>query len=334
MASKRGQGKLLRPLGDPTDPDGTAPLLGLFLDWMRVRNHTEQTVENRLKNCNYFIHWVAERGVTRPIEVSKPVLERYQRYLFFKRKRDGQPLSFRTQLGRLTALRAWFKWLCRSNHIPSNPAAELELPRPEFRLPKHVLTAREAELVLAVPAITDPLGLRDRAIMEVLYSTGIRRMELLHLTMFDVDHERGLVRVNQGKGRKDRLVPIGERAVAWLDRYQQEVRPMLVCGGKSGDWLFLTVAGDSPQPNWLSQMVAQYVDKAQLGKRGSCHLFRHTMATLMLEAGADIRVIQEILGHSNLVTTQLYTRVSIRLLQAIHKATHPARLERRGGEND
>jgi integrase/recombinase XerD len=328
MSTRRGDGEPMQPFGDASDPHGMAHLLGMFIEWLKVRNHTEQTVENRLKVCNYFLQWASERGIRRPIEVTKPILERYQRFLFHKRKRDGEPLSFRTQLGRLTAIRAWFRWLCKQNHIPSNPAADLDLPRQEFHLPKTILSAREVELVLAIPDVHDPLGLRDRAIMETLYSTGIRRMELLNLTVFDVDRQRGLVRVDQGKGHKDRYVPIGERALAWLERYQQEVRPMLLCGSRSGNLLFLSAFGDSLRPNWLSQMVAQYVDHAQLGKRGSCHLFRHTMATLMLEAGADIRIIQEILGHRNLTTTQIYTQVSIRMLQDIHKATHPAKLER------
>jgi integrase/recombinase XerD len=303
-------------------------LLGRFVEWQRVRNFSEQTVINCLKACNKFILWAAERGVERPADVTKPVLERFQRFWFYYRKRDGSPLSFRSQYSHLSPVRAWFKWLARQNYIASNPAAELDLPRREFRLPRTVLSAREAECVLSVPSVAEPVGLRDRAIMEVFYSTGIRRTELINLATDDIDQERGLVLIRLGKGKKDRLVPIGERALLWVNRYLEDVRPKFICGGVSGRTLFLTAEGDSLRPDWLSQKIAQYVEKAEIGKRGSCHMFRHTMATLMLENGADSRIIQAMLGHTHLSTTSLYTQVGIRQLKEIHTATHPARMGR------
>ncbi|MBM4128109.1 MAG: site-specific tyrosine recombinase XerC [Nitrospira sp.] len=272
-----------------------------------------------------------ERGVTRPTEVTKPILERYQRYLYHYRKKDGQPLSFRSQHSRLVPVRAWFKWLTTNNHILYNPASELELPRLEHRLPKHVLTIREAEAVLAVPKLGDPLGLRDRAILETLYSTGIRRMEVINLKLYDMDVDRGTLMVRQGKGHKDRMVPIGSRALKWIDRYLTEVRPRLVVNPNDVT-LFLTHLGEPFTTNRLTQMVREYVDAADIGKRGSCHLFRHTMATLMLENGADVRFIQAMLGHAKLETTQIYTQVSIRKLKEIHEATHPAKLSRETGD--
>ena len=133
--------------------------------------------------------------------------------------------------------------------------------------------------------------------------------------------------VRQGKGKKDRMIPIGDRALAWIDKYVTEARPSLSVEPDDGT-LFLSNLGDSFSPGRLTQMVREYIDAANLGKRGSCHLFRHTMATLMLEGGADIRFIQQMLGHAELSTTEIYTQVSIRKLKEIHTATHPARLER------
>jgi integrase/recombinase XerD len=309
-------------------PQGMSALLTQFADWLRIHNFAETTVVNRVKSCGYFITWAQQRGVDQPCEVTRPVIECYQRFLFHRRKPNGKPLSTYTQLGYLTPLRAWFKWLWRQHHIRVNPTSDLDLPRLEFQLPKHVLSAREADLVLSVPKVNEPLGLRDRTILEVLYSTGVRRLELVQLRVYDVDRERGLVAVRQGKGRKDRVVPIGERALAWVARYLEGVRPQLCCGLRSEDYLFLSASGERLSPNWLSVAVAAYVRKAELGKQGSCHLFRHTMATLLLEAGADIRIIQEILGHSSLETTQIYTRVSVKMLKEVHTAKHPARLER------
>lgn len=205
----------------------------------------------------------------------------------------------------------------------------MELPRREKRLPRQVLTASEAEAVLNQVDVFDPLGLRDRAILETLYSTGMRRMELIGLKVYDLDMERGTVMIRQGKGRKDRMVPIGERAVLWIRKYLADVRPSFATEPDNGT-LFFTNYGESIKPNRLSDIVAHYVGEANIGKRGSCHLFRHTMATLMLEHGADIRFIQQMLGHADLSTTQIYTQVSIRKLKEIHAKTHPsARLKRK-----
>jgi integrase/recombinase XerD len=265
-----------------------------------------------------------ERGLTRPSEVTKPILERYQRWLFHRRKANGEPLSFQSQHDRISAVRSFFKHLARSNRILSNPASELELPRIPRRLPKHVLSVSEAERVLAQPDLDDPLGVRDRAIMETLYSTGIRRKEVAALAVFDVDADRGVVMVRQGKGGKERMVPIGERALGWIEKYRTQVRPQHATEPDPGT-LFLTAWGEPLALMSLTDLVRRYVSRADIGKQGGCHLFRHTMATLMLEGGADVRHIQEMLGHASLETTQIYTQVSIRNLKAIHTATRRPR---------
>jgi integrase/recombinase XerD len=303
-------------------------LLAQFVEYSKVQNYSPRTVQHRHDYINVFIAWAEQRGLSSPNEVTKPVLERYRTFLYHYRKRNGDPLSIRSQVIQLIQLRAWFKWMAKNNHTLFNPASELELPRQEMRLPKFVLTPNEAEIVLSVVDMSNPMAVRDRAILETLYSTGMRRMELINLSTFDVDVERGTVIIRQGKGKKDRMIPIGERAIAWIEKYKQEVRPTLIVAEQSGDTLFLTNLGGPFAPGRLSKMVADFVDAAQVGKRGSCHLFRHTMATAMLENGADIRYIQAILGHADLKTTAMYTQVSIRLLKQIHTATHPARMER------
>jgi integrase/recombinase XerD len=181
--------------------------------------------------------------------------------------------------------------------------------------------------IMRQPNVGEPLGIRDRAMLEILYSSGLRRMELLHLKLYDVDEKHGLVTVRQGKGKRDRVVPIGERALAWLDIYLNSLRPEIVKKPDDGI-IFLTSNGVPFTPNHLSWLARQYVKSAAIGKNGACHIFRHTMATLMLEGGADIRYIQAMLGHVRLDTTQIYTHVSIRKLKQIHESTHPgARLD-------
>jgi integrase/recombinase XerD len=322
------------PVGNPDDPQGMAVLLAKFLEWMRVKNFSEETVVGRHYMLTPFILWAEERGVVRPCEVTKPILERFQRYLYHYRKKNGDPISFRTQHGFLTPLRAWFKWLTRNNHILYNPASEIELPKLEARLPKHVLTSSEAEQIINIPDVNTPLGLRDRAILETLYSTGVRRMEVVNLRLYDLDHDRGTLIVRQGKGRKDRMVPIGERALAWIDRYLREVRPTLLSGDSAGEIIFLTKLGEPFSPDQMTTLVREYVDAADIGKKGSCHLWRHTAATLLHDAGADIRFIQAFLGHAKLTTTEIYTQVSIRQLKAIHAACHPSSKLKRQGEPD
>lgn len=324
----KGARKKRTAVGDPNDPEGLYAWMVRYLEAMRVKNYSERTVENREVYLGFFIGWCDERSIGRPQEVTKPILDRYQRHLFHMRKPNGKPLSFSSQVARLVPVRSFFKWLTRQNVLLWNPASEIELPRQEKRLPKHVLTVDEAERVMAMPEVGDAIGLRDRAILETLYSTGIRRMEVIHLSVYDVDAERGTLMVRQGKGKKDRMVPIGERAVAWIARYVSEARAELVMPPDEGV-LFLTQEGEALSPNRLTQLVRDYVNAAETGKTGACHLFRHTCATLMLEGGADIRYIQEMLGHVELSTTQLYTQVSIRRLKAVHALTHPsAKLDR------
>lgn len=301
-----------------------------YLTWCELHHFSGNTLESRGRMLHYFAEWAKERGVTRANEVSLPVIERYQRHLFhYRKEKDGRPLTIHSQRSRLAILRPFFKWLVRERYLLANPASELVIPRKITHLPKDILTAEEAERVLAAPDVTDPIGLRDRAILETLYSTGIRRFELLELKLWNVDLQKGTLFVSQGKGKKDRVVPIGERAQAWIEKYLREVRAQLVVE-PDDQLVFLTSVGTKYHPNALTQMARFYVRASGVPKKGACHLFRHTCATLMLEGGADIRYIQELLGHSDLETTQIYTQVSIGKLQEIHAATHPgARLRRR-----
>jgi integrase/recombinase XerD len=321
-----------RPVvGDPTDARGMNRAIRDYVEALRVSNYSEYTAHVRTVNLTLFSEWMEARGLTRPAEVTKPIVERYQRALYHRRKPDGKPLTFGSQTTQLMSLKSFFRWLARQNRILYNPASELEMPRVEKRLPRDVLTIAEVEAVLGRPDVTTLNGLRDRTMMEVLYSTGIRRMELMGLSLYDLDAERGVLMVRQGKGRKDRMVPIGDRALAWCERYLDEVRPRWALEPDDGSF-FLTNDGARFSPNRLTQLVRDYVKAAALGKRGSCHLFRHTCATLMLEGGADIRFIQQLLGHADIGTTQIYTQVSIRKLQQIHRATHPSALTERRRE--
>jgi integrase/recombinase XerD len=325
-----------RPQPQP-DPFGLEALGAEHLEKLRVRNYSPVTIKNRKSHLKAFRLWCEERGITRPREITLAVLERYQQWLAHHRKPDGRPLSWRCQAERLIAVKMLLRGLVRDRHLLYNPAAELELPRVPQRLPRDVLTAAEAEEVLAQPDVATPLGVRDRAILETFYSTGMRRLELIRLELPDVDLERGTVFIREGKGKKDRVVPLGARAAAWVEKYLREVRPLLAVGWEEG-WVFLTHRGRRFAENRMSELCHRYVVASGVGKVGSCHIFRHTAATLMLEGGADVRFIQQLLGHEHLDSTEVYTRVSIRKLQEVHRRTHPGaelgRHSSEGGEGE
>ena len=291
----------------------------------RAKGITANTISTWKVNLRMFFAWCEERDLSAPSAITYPILSRYQRHLYLHRRANGEALSSYTQASRLTAVRSFFKWLTKERYILYNPASELELPQRQRRLPKVVLSEGEVTQLLNAPNINDPWGLRDRAILEILYSTGMRRMELTNLTLDSINYSRGIVFIAQGKGQKDRIVPIGERALVWLKCYRDSAYPLLSSAVDEKS-LFITHLGHPLHKDSLSNLVRSYVEKVLPGKAGSCHLLRHAMATHMLEHGADIRYIQEMLGHARLDTTQIYTQVSIVKLQAIHKATHPAKL--------
>jgi integrase/recombinase XerD len=313
----------------PVAADSMAAWIRRYLEAQAIAQISATTIRSRCSDLGIFHAWCLEREIATPREVSQAILERFQKHLFYLRKPDGRPLAAGRQQQQISNVRLLFRWLTKKGHLPADPASGLELPRvPRGMLPE-ALTMEEVERVLAVLDLSHPYELRDRAVLEVMYSTGIRRMEVRNLSIYDLDPARGTLFVRQGKGRKDRVVPIGERALAWVAKYQDEVRPHLSIDPKQTA-LFLSARGGPLSLTTLTYQVRVYFQRAGITKAGACHLLRHTMATLMLENGADIRYIQEMLGHASLESTEIYTHVSIAKLKQIHTATHPgARLARR-----
>lgn len=308
---------------DRSNADGMAILADAYLTALSVKNYSARTTDTRRYALTLFLQWSQERDLKRPEQITKPILESYQRHLWRYRKSNGKPLAVGTQIGRLAAVRGYFSWLCRQGYLTANPAADLEMPREERRLPQDTLSVAQVEAIINTPDIGDPLGVRDRAILELLYSTGIRRTEAARLELQDLNAERRTLAVRRGKGNKDRFVPMGERALRWCEAYLNNVRPVLEVD-LAERALFLTGYGKAFSPGSLGNLVRKTIERSGIGRSGSCHLLRHSCATHMHERGADIRVIQQLLGHAKLETTQVYTEVSIKLLQDVHARTHPA----------
>jgi integrase/recombinase XerD len=297
-------------------------LLRQFLDASAAKGLTPSTIVSRQRGLVRFITWCKARDLS-AADITLPILERYQRYLFHARKRDGAPLALAFQQQLLLPINAMFRWLVRSGMLSANPAADLELPRLPQRLPRTWLSVAEIEQLLRHVAIYGDVGIRDRALIETLYSTGLRRFELLAMTLRDVDERSGIVFVREGKGRKDRVVPIGERALAWLAKYRDEVRSTWLAGVDEG-CLWLRPDGKRLRKNQLTDRMKKLLAEAGIDKPGACHIFRHSLATHMLDHGADVRYVQAILGHAQLSTTAIYTHVAIGQLKAVHAATHPS----------
>lgn len=327
-------------IGDPNNARGFEVLIARHLEWRDVHGYSQRARGKHESYLRLLGIWCQERGVSQPVAVTRGMVERYQRYLFHYRRPNGRPLAVRSQLARLTAVLSFFKWMAKQRYMLYNPASEIELPKAPRRLPIEGFTLAELEQVLACPNVGTDLGMRNRAILELLVSTGIRRTEVVNLDLYDLDTEHGTVTVRLGKGGKDRVVPVGDRALAWILRYLEDVRPRMTL--HADEWaLFLSNHGERLKSSTLGVRVKRIIDASGVRKRvGACHLFRHTMATMMLEGGADIRYIQEMLGHAQLETTQLYTRVSIERLKQVHTASHPmaglrgARSQKQGSEKE
>jgi integrase/recombinase XerD len=305
------------------DPRSLRALLVRHLEWMRVQNYAPLTVKTRDFDMRRFFTWCDERGIATAVEITPSVIEDYKRHLFHRKKKDGKPLSRKTQLHLLVSLLGFTKWLLKRGLVLTDPGALIELPQIDRRLPHPALTIEEVEQVLGAIDVTQPLGLRDRTILEMAYSTGMRRIELAHACLEDVDAERGTVYVRRGKGNKDRVVPIGARALSWLDKYLEEVRPFFARDDEVRE-IFVSRFGTPMTEEALSAVGLKRRRRAGLDKPGSLHIYRHSAATGMLEGGADIRVIQEYLGHAYLTSTQVYTKVAIQTVKAVHARTHPA----------
>ena len=328
---ERGQAKGGRP---DAKPDAQAEGFELashrddYFAWLEGRNFSPETIDHRRDDLGLFFAWSAERGLAAAGEITLAILEAYQRHIARYRKKNGKPLANRTQRKRLGTVQDYFRWLVRQGILQANPASELILPRKETRLPEQALSLSQIDEVLSQPATPDPLGIRDRAMLELLYATAIRRSELARLEVGDLNREAATLRVRLGKGKKDRVVPVGVRALRWCERYLEEVRPRLEITAHVPTF-FLTGYGEGFHPNALGYLVRKYLRAAGIAKGGP-HLIRHTCATHLLEGGADIRYIQKLLGHASLDTTAIYTEMSVEALRRVYSACHPA--ERRWKE--
>lgn len=269
-----------------------------------------------------FLLWLEARGISL-IEARTDDLLAYQSGLLSARQRDGKPYSVSSQTHFVVVVRGFFRFLYRRGFLLHDPAASLELPRQEERLPRVILTRKEAlRLLRAAARARSPQELRDRAILETFYATGIRVGELAKLTPYDVDTQERTLRVILGKGRKDRYVPLTQAAAQAIDVYLAKGRAALL-GKTSSPHLFVADLGGYFHRARVNLMLREYARRARIKKRVTCHTLRHSIATHLLQGGADIRQIQVFLGHASLKATERYTRVELSDLKEVMRRAHP-----------
>ena len=301
-------------MSDTKKQDAGSHYLEPFLDSLWLESGLSQnTVEAYRRDLLGFATWLVQFDIDLVAATRNDIL-RYQS----ERMREGRKVRSEARL--LSSLRRFYRYLCREDIRESDPTALIESPRLGKPLPSS-LTEDEVESLLAQPDLTAALGLRDRAMLEVLYATGLRVSELVGLTFEQLNMRQGLVRCI-GKGNKERLVPLGEIALDYLQLYLLESRPALL-NGRVTDDLFPTNRGKAMTRQAFWYLIKRYAKQADIDKDLSPHTLRHAFATHLLNHGADLRVVQLLLGHSDLSTTQIYTHVAKERLKTIHAQHHP-----------
>jgi integrase/recombinase XerD len=296
----------------------------LYMESLPPQGLKPATLEGREKCLLAFLSFARDRAIRSDSEVTQELIESYRRYVTGRLGQNtGRPLALSTKFNLLFAVKSYFEWLVRLGHLAASPAAALIIPRFRRRtLPKGIPTENEMESILSRPDTSKPWGLRTRAILELMYSSGLRRREVCGLDVLDVNLPGGEVRVRKGKGGKDRMVPLGRMAGEWIGRYLKEVRPKWE-GGKRQEALFLNRRGERLAPDALTMSLIPLLRGAAPGRSVTCHSFRHAFATHLLRRGAGLFHIQRMLGHARISTTEIYTRVTVEDLKEAHKRSHP-----------
>jgi integrase/recombinase XerD len=294
----------------------TEALVGLLAD-LRLRHYSPKTLESYANQLKRFGEWLDDALSADLRRLTRADVDTYQRYV------QGEPIGVESKALRLRAVKRLFDHLTASGQLLVHPADHVVELRRKDRLPRSVLTRKQVEQLLAAPDTGTPLGVRDRALLEVLYGTGIRVGELEQVRLGDVDLALQTLHIRCGKGDKPRMVPLGQTAGGWVERYLKEVRPVLAKRREVERALFLVQTGRPLAQTQIRVIVRGYGRRCHLKKPVTPHALRHACATHLLQAGADIRLIQELLGHAHLDSTAIYTRVAPVDLKALHSRYHP-----------
>ncbi len=294
---------------------------------LKVRNFSKRTIEGSTWRLSKFLDYLEGKNISDAHSITRDAVSSYQVELFETIGRFGRPNTVSFQNGMLSVVKQFTSFLKEHDYIVSDPARDIRFAKTPKSLPGGVLSASEARKIIHKTDAKCVIGYRDRVIFEVLYSTGIRKEELNNLTLSDVDYADGFLRVTSGKGGRDRIVPLGRIACRYLENYIKSVRPELLRSPYETR-LFLSSRGRPLSKNVVWELVKKYAKQAKVHKNVHPHTFRHTCATAMLKNKANIRAVQELLGHSSLNSTQIYTHLSITDLKEVHARCHPREKDR------
>lgn len=294
------------------------------------RNASPHTLRSYTRDLIQFVEWLEREKEIEPEALRDSDGWQKVTYLMIRRylgHLTHEGYHRRSVMRKLSSLKAFFKWLEREDVVDNNPAGHVLSPKTVRSLPD-VLDISEIEALLALPDLEAPFGLRDKALLEVLYATGMRVAELAALSLTEIDYRAGEVRVVSGKGRKARVVLLGRYALQALLQYLDEGRPALLARrsntlAPATDAVWINARGTRLSAHAIYTLVLQYTRRAGIDKKVTPHTLRHSFATHMLQNGADLRVVQELLGHQSLSSTQIYTRVGVAHLKGVYEAAHP-----------
>lgn len=289
---------------------------------LEIMNFSDRTWITQRSYLRVFHRFLDELQIRDVQTVTAHTVQDFQRWLFYQPTARGIARTVASQNSALSTVKAFFTFLHTDGVLPTNPAKELRYARQPDPLPRNILTVQEARRIIEAPDTHTVLGYRDRTILEVLYATGIRKQELMNLTVEDVNLDEELLRINAGKGGKDRVVPLSRIACRFLENYRKVIRPELLRGATSSR-LFISLRARPMGKNTVGAVVEKYARLARVKKPVTCHLWRHTCATHLLKNHANLRHVQEILGHRSLATTERYLRLTITDLKEAHRKYHP-----------
>jgi len=295
----------------------------IYLDDCRARHLVDETIRGRDAELKRFAFWCGCVHLDDLRDATAKTLTDYRRWLGMRKRPDGKPISIQYANSQARTVRNMFKLLAKRNLMLTDITSSLPPLKDPQRLPRGIMTPEEVMKLLQQPHMTTPLGFRDRSVLELLYSTGLRAGELCRMSLYDLDMPARTLRV-LGKGNKERVVPIGKVATGYLAEYIKNVRPILLDDKRPISVVYLTANGRPMLPADLSRLLRGYRQSAGLPDTITVHSLRHTCATVMLKGGASIREVQELLGHASILTTQIYTHVVQTDLQKAHARTAPS----------
>ncbi len=279
------------------------------------KNRSDNTIESYKNDISTLFNYLEGYKIEDPSEI------KYKHLISFFKAIKNAGLNSSSAARYYSSIKGFFKYLLTNNYITENPIEKVPPPKLAKNLPQ-VLSIYEVEKILSAPNVEDKLGLRDKAVLETFYACGLRVSELISLKLSDLFFDEEIIRVF-GKGSKERIIPIGSSAINWINEYLIKSRPLLEKKSKSQNYLFLNIRGSQLSRMGVWKIVDRYVKDAGIEREIHPHTFRHSFATHLLEGGADLRAVQEMLGHADISTTQIYTHIDRDYIKQVHKEFHP-----------